>query len=72
MTLTFVIIILAFFAACGFVFYRIGRRLSDLESIEVTVKNISDINKHNRVEDEETERQVHSAGDNPVRGPWLR
>ena len=52
--------------------YRAGKRINELDQKDLTLKNISTINDFNKAEDEEVDRQIDNAGDNPVRGPWLR
>ena len=52
--------------------YRAGKRINELDQKDLTLKNISTINDFNKAEDEEVDRQIANAGDNPVRGPWLR
>lgn len=52
--------------------YRMGKRINELDQKDLTLKNISAINDFNKEEDEEVDRQIDNAGDNPVRGPWLR
>ena len=52
--------------------YRLGKQTNELGHIKSTVRKIAKINLFSRKEDEETNRQVNNAGDNPVRGPWLR
>ena len=52
--------------------YRQGKRSNELDRVENTLKKIGNINEFNRVEDEEAEKQVRSAGDNPVGMPWNR
>jgi len=61
-----VVVLLVFWA------YRQGKRSNELDRVESTLKKIGNINEFNRVEDEETERQIRSAGDNPVGMPWNR
>ena len=52
--------------------YRMGKRTNELDQKDLTLKNISTINDFNKAEDEEVDRQIANAGDNPVRGPWIR
>jgi hypothetical protein len=52
--------------------FGLGKKVKELASLKRAVKKIRNINKFNRLEDEEAEKQVRSAGDNPVRSPWLR
>jgi len=61
-----VVVLLVFWA------YRQGKRSNELDRVESTLKKIGNINEFNRVEDEEAERQVRSAGDSPVGMPWNR
>ena len=53
---------------------RIGRKGAEHSILKGTVEKVGNINEFNRREDEEVERQIKSAGDNPnpVMGPWLR
>jgi FtsZ-interacting cell division protein ZipA len=63
---------LAIVALLVFWAYRQGKRSGRLDRAESTLKKIGNINEFNRVEDEEAEKQVRSAGDNPVGMPWHR
>ena len=53
---------------------RTGKRLNQAESLKERVDKVANVNEFNRREDEELNRQVQNAGDNPspVRGAWLR
>jgi len=52
--------------------YRLGKKSNELDHAKTTLENIGNINEFERKEDIEADRQVHSAGDNPVGAPWLR
>ena len=51
-----------------------GKRLNQAEALKKRVDKVANINEYNRLEDEETFKQIQNAGDNhnPVRSPWLR
>ena len=51
-----------------------GKRLNQAESLKERVDKVANVNEFNRREDEEVDRQIQNAGDNPspVRAPWLR
>ena len=51
-----------------------GKRLNQAKSLRERVDKVANVNEYNRREDEELNRQVQIAGDNPspVRAPWLR
>ena len=51
-----------------------GKRLNQAESLKERVDKVANVNEVNRKEDEELNRQIQNAGDNPspVRAPWLR
>ena len=53
---------------------RTGKRLNQAEALRKRVDKVANINEFNRLEDEEVNRQIQNAGDNPspVRAPWLR
>ena len=53
---------------------RTGKRLNQAEALKQRVDKVANVNEYNRREDEELNRQVQNAGDNPspVRAPWLR
>ena len=54
---------------------RTGKRLNQAESLKERVDKVANVNdEFNRREDEELNRQVQEAGDNPspVSAPWLR
>mgnify|MGYP003135499519 CR=1 FL=1 len=53
---------------------RVGQKSAEHSILKSTIKKLANINKFNRKEDEEVERQIKSAGDNPnpVSAPWLR
>ena len=53
---------------------RTGKRLTQAESLKERVDKVANVNEFNRKEDEELNRQIQNAGDNPspVRAPWLR
>jgi len=53
---------------------RTGKRLNQAESLKERVDKVANVNEFNRKEDEELNRQIQNAGDNPspVRAPWLR
>ena len=53
---------------------RTGKRLNQAEALRERVDKVANINEFNRREDEEVNRQIQNAGDNPsvVRAPWLR
>ena len=51
-----------------------GKRLNQADALRERVDKVANINEFNRIEDEEVNRQIQNAGDNPspVRGTWLR
>ena len=51
-----------------------GKRLNQAEALKKRVDKVANVNEFNRREDEELNRQIQNAGDNPspVRAPWLR
>ena len=51
-----------------------GKRLNQADALRERVDKVANINEFNRLEDEEVNRQIQNAGDNPspVRGSWLR
>ena len=51
-----------------------GKRLNQAKSLRERVDKVANVNEFNRLEDEETYKQIQNAGDNPspVRAPWLR
>ena len=51
-----------------------GKRLNQAKSLGERVDKDANVNEFNRREDEELNRQVQNAGDNPspVRASWLR
>ena len=51
-----------------------GKRLNQAKSLKERVDKVANVNEFNRKEDEEVNRQIQNAGDNPspVRAPWLR
>ena len=51
-----------------------GKRLNQADALQERVDKVANINEFNRLEDEEVNRQIQNAGDNPspVRAPWLR
>jgi len=51
-----------------------GKRLNQAKSLRERVDKVANVNEFNRKEDEELNRQIQNAGDNPsvVRAPWLR
>ena len=51
-----------------------GKRLNQAKSLRERVDKVANVNEFNRLEDEEVNRQIQNAGDNPspVRAPWLR
>ena len=51
-----------------------GKRLNQAEALKGRVDKVANVNEYNRLEDEETFKQIQNAGDNPspVRAPWLR
>ena len=51
-----------------------GKPLNQAKSLRERVDKVANVNEYNRREDEELNRQVQNAGDNPspVRAPWLR
>ena len=53
---------------------RTGKRLNQAESLKKRVDKVANVNEFNRREDEELNRQVQNAENNPspVRAPWLR
>ena len=53
---------------------RTGKRLNQAKSLRERVDKVANVNEFNRREDEELNRQIQYAGDNPrpVRAPWLR
>ena len=53
---------------------RTGKRLNQAESLKERVDKVANVNEFNRREDEEVNRQIQNAGDNPspVSAPWLR
>ena len=61
----------------GFAFWlavRTGKRLNQAEALKQRVDKVANVNEFNRREDEELNRQIQEAGDNPspVSAPWLR
>tara|TARA_Y100000588_G_C13927459_1_gene784212 strand:- start:259 stop:477 length:219 start_codon:yes stop_codon:yes gene_type:complete len=67
--------LLAVLVILGLVFawvFGLGKKVKELGNLKRAVKKVRNINKVNRLEDEEAEKQVRSAGDNPVRSPWVR
>jgi len=48
--------------------------LNQAEALKERVDKVANVNEFNRREDEEVNRQIQNAGDNPslVRAPWLR
>jgi hypothetical protein len=48
--------------------------LNQEEALKERVDKVANVNEFNRREDEEVDRQIQNAGDNPspVRAPWLR
>ena len=52
--------------------FGLGKKVRELVNLRRAVRKVGNINEFNRLEDEEAEKQVRSAGDNPVRSPWLR
>ena len=52
--------------------FGLGKKVRELANLRRAVRKVGNINEFNRLEDEEAEKQVRSAGDNPVRSPWLR
>ena len=50
-----------------------GKRLNQAEALRERVDKVANVHR-NREEDEEVNRQIQNAGDNPspVRGAWLR
>ena len=53
---------------------RTGKRLNQAEALRERVDKVANVNEFNRREDEELNRQIQNAGDNPgpVRSPWFR
>ena len=53
---------------------RTGKRLNQAEDLRERVDKVANMNEFNRREDEETNRQIQNAEDNPspVLAPWLR
>ena len=51
-----------------------GKRLNQADALQERADKVANINEFNRLEDEEVNRQIQDAGDNPspVRAPWLR
>ena len=51
-----------------------GRRLNQAEALKERVDKVASVNEFNQKENEEPNRQIQNAGDNPspVRAPWLR
>ena len=51
-----------------------GKRLNQAKSLRERVDKVANVNEFNRKEDEELNRQIQNAGDNPspVRAPRLR
>ena len=51
-----------------------GKRLNQADALRERVDKVANINEFNRTEDEEVNRRIQNAGDNPspVRGTWLR
>ena len=51
-----------------------GKRLNQAKSLRQRVDKVANVNEFNRREDEEVNRQIQNAGDNPspVLAPWLR
>lgn len=51
---------------------RVGKKIKVADDLMRAKKAIGKINRFNREEDEEVQKQVDNAGDNPVTGPsWL-
>ena len=53
---------------------KTGKRLSQAEALKERVDKVASVNEFNQKEDEEPNRQIQNAGDNPspVLAPWLR
>ena len=53
---------------------RTGKRLNQAKALKERVDKVANVNEFNRREDEEVDRQIQNAGDNPspVRAPRLR
>ena len=51
-----------------------GNRLNQADALRERVDKVASVNEFNQKEDEEPNRQIQNAGDNPspVRAPWLR
>jgi hypothetical protein len=49
-----------------------GRKSKDAERLDGHKQAMGEINEFDKDVDEETQRQINNAGDNPVRAPWLR
>ena len=51
-----------------------GKRLNQADALRERVDKVASVNEFNQKEDEEPNRQIQNAGDNPspVRAPWLR
>jgi hypothetical protein len=52
--------------------YKAGKKSSLFDQAKNSIRKSGEVNEFNRKEDKTVERQIGSAGDNPVRGPWLR
>ena len=53
---------------------KTGKCLNQAEALKERVDKVASVNEFNRKEDEEPNRQIQNAGDNPspVLAPWLR
>ena len=54
--------------------WAVRKRLNQADALRERVDKVANVNEFNRREDEEVNRQIQNAGDNPspVRAPWLR
>jgi hypothetical protein len=51
---------------------RVGKKIKIADDLMRAKKAIGKINRFNRKEDEEAQKQADNAGCNPVSAPWLR
>lgn len=70
--MTMILILSVFIGLLMVWMYRLGKKSNELDHAKTTLENIGNINEFERKEDIEADRQVDSAGDNPVGAPWLR
>ena len=70
-TFAMVIGLLALLGGGFFWAVRAGKKMQRLDDIEDTIEKTGNVNEFNRKLDEEIQEKI-SAGDDPVRFPWLR